>query len=107
MRYQLIVLAALSLEFTVAQPAHHRHHHKARRNLEDVDWVNGGIKYDVSKVDWTKVPYDADKAAPGAPAPSPSNPAESNGAAGSQSPKVINVVPIPAQSDKEKADQEL
>ena len=105
MRYQLIVLAALSLEFTVAQPAHHRHHHKARRNLEDVDWVNGGIKYDVSKVDWTKVPYDADKAAPGAPAPIPSNHVENNGAAGPQSPKVINVVPIPAQSDKEKADQ--
>ncbi|KAI4280018.1 MAG: hypothetical protein L6R38_004779 [Xanthoria sp. 2 TBL-2021] len=109
MRYQLIVLAALSLEYAVAQPAHHRHHHKARRTWEDVDFEHK-TDYDFSGVDFTKVDYNAGKAAAGGPAPSPAAnpvtvPVEHNKAADHESPKVIDVIPVPAESDKNESKQ--
>ncbi|KAL8754561.1 MAG: hypothetical protein Q9199_004257 [Rusavskia elegans] len=88
MRYLLIVLAALSLEYAIAQPAHHRHHHKARRTWEDVDFEHK-TDYDFSGVDSTKVDYNAGK----------------NKAAVQKGPKVIDVIPIPAESDKKESDQ--
>lgn len=62
--YSAILAAGLSLEFAIAQPAHHRHHHKYRRaevgpagvpevEVRDVDVSN----VDWSKIDWSKVHY--------------------------------------------------
>ncbi|KAL8811444.1 MAG: hypothetical protein Q9223_001722 [Gallowayella weberi] len=102
MRYQIIILAALGLECAVAQPAHHRHHHKARRDMKDVDWTK--VNYDLSPVDWTKVKYDGAAAAPpadsGNPVPDQKKQEDSAPqAAANQAPKDVNVIPIPATSD--------
>ncbi|KAL8774853.1 MAG: hypothetical protein Q9209_000792 [Squamulea sp. 1 TL-2023] len=112
MRYLTIVLAALSLEYAIAQPAHHRHNHKARRNWQDVDFVND-VKYDFSNVDFTKVDYSAGKKANSPPAPvAPAEntvPVEQNQgeqhaeAAAPNGPKVIDVIPIPAEPKKEES----
>ena len=61
--YQALVLVALSLKCTLAQPAHrHQHQHKHRRDLadvlnakRDVDYNNPGLYKDV---DWSKVCAD-------------------------------------------------
>ncbi|KAL8676368.1 MAG: hypothetical protein Q9186_007111 [Xanthomendoza sp. 1 TL-2023] len=112
MRCHIIVLAALGLECAIAQPAHHRHHHKARRDLKDVDWNK--VNYDLSSVDWKNVKYNgaaasppssgtADQVPPSNPVPvqqSQEDPAPK--AAAHKAPKVINVIPIPAKSDDKK-----
>ncbi|KAL8928722.1 MAG: hypothetical protein Q9172_000785 [Xanthocarpia lactea] len=74
MRYQIMLLAALSLDYAIAQPAHHRHHHKTRRDMKDVDWKN--------IIDWTKVDYSAKPAV-------------------QKAPNVVDVVPIPAVSEQD------
>ncbi|KAL8669030.1 MAG: hypothetical protein Q9168_006363 [Polycauliona sp. 1 TL-2023] len=83
MRYQLIALAALSLESALAQPAH-RHHHKARRDVQGVDWTKA-----VAGVDWSTVKYDN----PAYNTPGKSAPVQQQ----KQAAKVVNVVPVPAQ----------
>ncbi|KAL9626045.1 MAG: hypothetical protein Q9204_007628 [Flavoplaca sp. TL-2023a] len=105
MRYQLIVLAALSLEFAIAQPAHHRHHHKQRRGWQDVDFASK-TDYDFKGVDFAKAYAEGQAAAAGAPAPAPADkhapaPVQHNKAALGKEPKVIDVIPIPSESDKE------
>ncbi|KAL8992753.1 MAG: hypothetical protein Q9169_006868 [Polycauliona sp. 2 TL-2023] len=88
MRYQIIALAALSLEYVIAQPAH-RHHHKARRT--PVDYLKA-----VKHVNWDNVIYD--------------NPAYNNHRKGTpvqnnQAANVVDVVPVPAESNQEGSDQ--
>ncbi|KAL8714795.1 MAG: hypothetical protein Q9220_001308 [cf. Caloplaca sp. 1 TL-2023] len=89
MHYHTLVLAALSLECILAQPAH-RHIHKHRRNVDvsGVDFTkvdySKGSPVDVSGVDFTKLDYGAKAAAP-APAPAP---------------KVVNVIPLPVDNTK-------
>ncbi|KAI4105844.1 MAG: hypothetical protein L6R37_002489 [Teloschistes peruensis] len=104
MRYNALFLAALSLECALAQPAHHRHHHKQRRDLADVDWnsVNYG-NVDVSGVDFTKVNY-------GNGAPANSNPGKPDqnqqqgdkAPAKAAAPKVVNVIPLPVADTSKK-----
>lgn len=115
MRYNTIFLAALSLECALAQPAHHRHHHKQRRDLKDVDWTK--VHYDV---DWTKVKYGG--ASPtttvAGSAPTTSTTATSDPTTNpvdqsqdqsqgkpisdqnmkAKAPKIVNVVPVPADT---------
>ncbi|KAL8888198.1 MAG: hypothetical protein Q9215_004321 [Flavoplaca cf. flavocitrina] len=105
MRCQLIVLAALSLECAIAQPAHHRHHHKSRRGWQDVDFASK-TDYDFKGVDFAKAYAEGQQAAAGGPAPAPADnhapaPAQHNKAALGKEPKVIDVIPTPAESDKE------
>ncbi|KAL8947489.1 MAG: hypothetical protein Q9222_006237 [Ikaeria aurantiellina] len=98
MRYYTIVLAALSLEYALAQPAH-RHIHKHRRTVDvsGVDFTkidySKGSDVDVSGVDFTKIDYSGAKA----PAPVPEAPKKAAAA-----PKVVNVIPLPV--DKSKSD---
>ncbi|KAI4246881.1 MAG: hypothetical protein LQ352_006283 [Teloschistes flavicans] len=115
MRYNALFLAALGLECALAQPAHHRHHHKQRRDLSDVDWnkVNYG-NVDVSGVDFTKVNYgNGAPANPQAAAPAQAaNPVkqeqpqpQGDKALGkpikaAAAPKVVNVIPLPADTSK-------
>ncbi|KAL8722276.1 MAG: hypothetical protein Q9181_007525 [Wetmoreana brouardii] len=120
MRYNAMLLAALSLECALTQPAHHRHHHKQRRDVDvskvDFNKVNYGPNIDVSGVDWNKVNYGggnaaAPVAASGSAAPSPAADDNSQGQDHSkgkpiaaqnpkvaESPEVVNVVPIPADT---------
>ncbi|KAK4698126.1 hypothetical protein P7C71_g64, partial [Lecanoromycetidae sp. Uapishka_2] len=71
--FQALVLAALSLECALAQPAH-QHLHKHRRDLADV--LSQKRQYDTSGVQWGKMDWDA-ICANGACAPGGAN----NGAA--------------------------
>ena len=52
--YSALMLAALSLEYTLAQPAHHRHAHKHRRDLANVNW-NDPANY--KGVDFNTISY--------------------------------------------------
>ena len=96
MRYNTIYLVALGLESALAQPAHHRHHHKQRRNpdLADVNWNT--VKYDV---DWKTVNYgggNTPTSAPSATVPTSSpasNPVQ-------PSTTTISVVPVAAAPKK-------
>ncbi|KAL8839164.1 MAG: hypothetical protein Q9176_004667 [Flavoplaca citrina] len=110
MRCQLIVLAALSLECAIAQPAHHRHHHKSRRGWQDVDFASK-TDYDFKGVDFAKAYAEGQAAAAGAPAPAPADnhapaPAQHNKAALGKEPKVINVIPTPAEANQDETDKE-
>ncbi|KAL8734134.1 MAG: hypothetical protein Q9166_001619 [cf. Caloplaca sp. 2 TL-2023] len=98
----------------MAQPAHHRHHHKARR---DVDWSK--VDYDFKDVNWSTIKYGAggpatstvDTAAPAQtttsdPAPVQQNAVEQHPKESAHvAPKVINVIPIPAKSDDQKEEK--
>ena len=69
--YQALVLAALSLECVLAQPAHrHQHQHKHRRDLADVLNAKRDVDYNnpdlYKNVDWSKVCADGG-CAPGSP----------------------------------------
>ncbi|KAL8637435.1 MAG: hypothetical protein Q9226_009122 [Calogaya cf. arnoldii] len=100
MRYQLILLAALSLECAIAQPAHHRHHHKVRRTWQDVDFKHK-TDYDMTGVDFEKAYKEGQAtaaAAAGAPAASPAGNSVTV-------PKVIDDIPVPAESDKQESDK--
>lgn len=88
--YSAIFAAGLSLEVAIAQPAHHRHHHKHRRaevgpaavpkvEVRDVD-VSG---VDWSKINWDEVHYTYPA---GSSSPSPT---------GSPSEAHVDVVPTP------------
>ncbi|KAI4273619.1 MAG: hypothetical protein LQ337_004502 [Flavoplaca oasis] len=110
MRCQLFVLAALSLECAIAQPAHHRHHHKSRRGWQDVDFASK-TDYDLKGVDFAKAYAEGQAAAAGAPAPAPADnhapaPPQHNKAALGKEPKVIDVIPIPAESDTKESNKE-
>ncbi|KAI4202460.1 MAG: hypothetical protein LQ350_002543 [Teloschistes chrysophthalmus] len=106
MRYNALFLAALSLECALAQPAHHRHHHKQRRDLANVDWnsVNYG-NVDVSGVDFTKVNY-------GNGAPANSNAVkqdqkqqqDNTPPVKAPAPKVVNVIPVPVADTSKQVD---
>jgi len=52
--YSALILAALSLECALAQPAHRRHAHKSRRGLADVNWDD---KKNYNGVDFNTVDY--------------------------------------------------
>ncbi|KAL8742542.1 MAG: hypothetical protein Q9190_004995 [Brigantiaea leucoxantha] len=98
MLYRSLFLAALSLECAIAQPAHHRHQHKHRRDLDDVNWNT--VSLDLSSVDWKTVDYGQGSPQPAtattaAPAPSPP-PAADN--APKQAATTLTVVPLPAGS---------
>ncbi|KAI4141890.1 MAG: hypothetical protein L6R39_005151 [Caloplaca ligustica] len=97
MRYNTMFLAALGLECALAQPAHHRHHHKQRRDLKDVDWSK--VDYNLKDVNWNSVNFGAP--APGTPAEAQSspvsNPTNTQPAKAAAPPEVVNVVPVPAQ----------
>ncbi|KAL8645304.1 MAG: hypothetical protein Q9226_007365 [Calogaya cf. arnoldii] len=100
MRCQLFFLAALSLECAIAQPAHHRHHHKVRRTWQDVDFKHK-TDYDMAGVDFDKAYAEGQaKAAAGAGAPAPSSAGNSVTV-----PKAIDVIPVPAESDKKESDK--
>ncbi|KAI4196267.1 MAG: hypothetical protein LQ348_002346 [Seirophora lacunosa] len=99
MRYHFALLAALGLECALAQPAHHRHHHKQRRDLADVNW--DAVSYDMSGVDFTTVNYEAPSstavaAAPAETTTAASSPAQQQDTPEKAAPKVVNVVPLPA-----------
>ncbi|KAL8842516.1 MAG: hypothetical protein Q9170_000470 [Blastenia crenularia] len=96
MRYNTLLLATISLGCALAQPAHHRHHHKQRRDpiyydLSGVDWSS----IDLSGVDFKNVPYGGQTptTTSGAPAVTSSTPAQAPPKA---APKVDNVIPVPA-----------
>ncbi|KAI4279293.1 MAG: hypothetical protein L6R35_006057, partial [Caloplaca aegaea] len=99
MRYSSILLAALGLECALAQPAHHRHHHKQRRDLADVNWDT--VSLDLSPVDFKTVSYPpaftTATAAPVATSTGPSSNFQQD-----DSPKqaaasnVVNDIPLPA-----------
>lgn len=57
--YSALLVAALSFEYTVAQPAHHRHHHKHRRaEVAHADSPNVEVRgLDVLTVDWSKIDW--------------------------------------------------
>ncbi|KAI4241040.1 MAG: hypothetical protein L6R40_004788 [Gallowayella cf. fulva] len=104
MRYYALVLAALSLECAIAQPAHHRHHHKARRDLKDVDWKKVDYKVDWNTINYGNGPATATTSVVAAgPTPvsdaAPVDPAPK--AAAKKAPKVINVIPVPATSNEQ------
>ncbi|KAI4122461.1 MAG: hypothetical protein LQ338_005804 [Usnochroma carphineum] len=108
MRCNTILLAALGLECALAQPAHHRHHHKQRRDLKDVDWSK--VNYNLDDVDWNAVKYGAPAQAAAAPAPAESSPSSNpvqpdtdNHEVKAAQPKVVNVVPVPAQASTASA----
>lgn len=101
--FSAIFVAVLSLEFAIAQPGHHRHHHKHRRDevgpagapkveVRDVDTSN----VDWSKIDWSKVQYTYPA---GSSSPSPT-------ASPSEAP--VDVLPtptvIPVDAPKTKSD---
>lgn len=102
MRYNSILLAALGLECALAQPAHHRHHHKQRRDLKDVNWK--AVNYDLSGVDFHTVKYGAPTSVVNAGAPVQTTPAtnpvqpEQHQDAPKKAPKVVNVIPVPAKA---------
>ncbi|KAL9602154.1 MAG: hypothetical protein Q9219_002018 [cf. Caloplaca sp. 3 TL-2023] len=99
MRYNTLFLAALGLECALAQPAHRRHHHKQRR--DNIDYAAGVdfSKVDYSGVDWDKVNYNqATTTTPPTTSPSPQAPA--NAEAPAVAPKVVNVIPVPANDHK-------
>ncbi|KAL8852906.1 MAG: hypothetical protein Q9221_002282 [Calogaya cf. arnoldii] len=95
MRSQLILLVALSLECAIAQPAHHRHHHKVRRTWQDVDYKHK-TDYDMTDVDFVKA-YAEGQAKAAAAASLAGNSVTV--------PKVIDVIPVPAGSDKKESDK--
>ncbi|KAI4183390.1 MAG: hypothetical protein L6R41_005420 [Letrouitia leprolyta] len=97
MRYSSLVLAALGFGCALAQPAHHRHHHKQRRdninyNVAGIDWST--VSLDLSGVDFNTVKYG------GTPATTTAPPATSStAAAAAASTKVVKVIPLPAAKD--------
>lgn len=52
--YSALVLGTLSLEYALAQPTNHRHTHKNRRDLADVNWQD---KSNYKGVDFNTVDY--------------------------------------------------
>ncbi|KAL8688056.1 MAG: hypothetical protein Q9218_005934 [Villophora microphyllina] len=103
MRYNALFLAALGLECALAQPAHHRHHHKQRRDdFAGVDWnkVNYG-NVDVSSVDFHKVNYGNGAAANSVKqdqGQQHANTVTGQPIKAAEAPKVVNVIPIPADT---------
>lgn len=99
MRYNTLLLAALGLECAFAQPAHHRHHHKQRRN--DINY-GAGVDWK-TLIDWNTVNYGSPPTtSTQPPATSSSAPAQasaSNSAAAEAPPKFVNVVPAPAAAN--------
>ena len=96
-RIQALVLVALSLEGTFAQPAH-RHQHKHRRDLADVlrEKTDLGKRTDpdwVKDVDWVKVCANG-ACDPNTPKKLAVNPVN----AGSAAPQTSSTVPAPASS---------
>ncbi|KAI4217310.1 MAG: hypothetical protein LQ351_000619 [Letrouitia transgressa] len=115
MLYKSLFVAALGLEGALAQPAH-RHHHKHRRGLKDVDWKK--VHYDFSNTDWSKVDFtgktghpientSGSEDSPGAGAPSysppPPPPVEDKK---KEEPKIIPVIPLPASSPDTESSSE-
>ena len=94
MRYNTLLLAAIGLECALAQPAHHRHQHKQRRDLANVNWQK--VDYDLSSIDWSKVNYKDGK--------SPDKPHGKQAAApvANASPKVVDVVPVPVDHSNDQ-----
>ncbi|KAL8652864.1 MAG: hypothetical protein Q9210_002445 [Variospora velana] len=108
MRYTFILLAALGLECALAQPAHHRHHHKQRRDLADVDWNT--VSLDLSGVDFKTVKYDPTPttatAAPVETSTAPSNNVQQYDSSKQvAAPKIVNDTPIPANEDSKVKDK--
>ncbi len=88
MRCNTILMAAFGLECALAQPAHHRHHHKQRR---DVDWSK--VEYDFSGVDFNTVKY-------GGPTTTTAAVAQASTTVNSvEEPKVVNVIPAPVEKE--------
>ena len=94
MRYNTLLLAAIGLECALAQPAHHRHQHKQRRDLANVNWQK--VDYDMSSVNWSKVDYTGGKS-PGESHGQPAAPPVANA-----SPKVVDVVPVPVDHSNDQ-----
>lgn len=73
--YTALVMAALSLECAFAQPAHHRHAHKHRRDLANNDWIktkDWNDKSNYGGVDFSTIDYNAGaKKAAASQAPTP------------------------------------
>ncbi|KAL8872000.1 MAG: hypothetical protein Q9174_002295 [Haloplaca sp. 1 TL-2023] len=80
----------MALECALAQPAHHRHQHKQRRDLANVNWQK--VDYDLSSVDWSKVDYTG--GAGGKPGDK-SHGKQAAAPVANASPKVVDVVPVP------------
>lgn len=83
--YTALLMAALSLECTFAQPAHHRHVHKNRRDLANNDWIktkDWSQKSNYAGVDFKTIDYNmgGQKAgvqqAPATPIPAAPSPPE-------------------------------
>ncbi|KAL8940248.1 MAG: hypothetical protein Q9216_002902 [Gyalolechia sp. 2 TL-2023] len=101
MRYNSLFLATLGLGCALAQPAHHRHHHKQRRDngnydLSGVDFNT--VSLDLSGVDWKTVDYGATATSTVASEVTSTTPAEvpanNQGAA-----EVVGAAPLPAAAD--------
>ncbi|KAL9036012.1 MAG: hypothetical protein Q9214_006322 [Letrouitia sp. 1 TL-2023] len=114
MLYKCLFVAALSLEAALAQPAHHRHHHKHRRGLADVDWKK--VHYDFSNTDWSKVDFTGGKGgnaventsggggSPGAGAPSYDSPPVEDKK--KEAPKIVPVIPLPVSPPNTESSSE-
>ncbi|KAL9020557.1 MAG: hypothetical protein Q9185_002143 [Variospora sp. 1 TL-2023] len=105
MRYNSILLAALGLECALAQPAHHRHYHKQRRDLADVDWKTDvdwdKVNPDVSAVDFDAVDYGkAFATATAAPVETSTGPSSNvqqyDSPKQAAAPNLVNDIPLPA-----------
>lgn len=67
--YSALILGTLSLEYALAQPTNHRHTHKSRRDLADVNWQD---KKNYNGVDFNTVDYHmGGQGAPAASSPQP------------------------------------
>lgn len=101
MRYNYLFVAGLGLGCALAQPAHHRHHHKQRR--DNINYVQGvdfnTVSLDLSGVNFNTVNYGgATPVTTPAPVPTTSTPAEIP-ASNPTTTKVVKVVPLPAAKD--------
>ena len=99
MFYTTVILAALSLDCAFAQPAHHRHQHKQRG---DVDWNT--VSYDLSGVNWNTVNYGGGSA-PAATPVAPGPPLAQSPKAAVQATSTAVVVPIPAKPSPSSSTQ--
>lgn len=107
--YTALLMAALSLECALSQPAHHRHVHKNRRDLANNDWIKAkdwSQKFNYNGVDFNTIDYHmggpkaAATPAPAAPSVPQNAAAHPSAAAPAAAPAANDQPPKQAQPSK-------